>query len=606
MNNEKQDLYQQAINSYTKLYPTYELLTNSVIEILSAILKKHMFEREYFLQSRTKAIYSFADKILRKNYTNPLEEITDLCGVRAVLINLEKKQLICDLIWNYFNIDVENSEDKLDKLEPQEFGYLSTHYIVQLKPAKFYEQTFNIKINQGISNLKAEIQVRTFLEHGWAINQHSILYKSDFDLPRPYKREINRVAALLEMADKSMNNVVKKIQTYESSYGSYMSSEEIEREIARLELIYEENKENIDLGHKIAKLGMEIDEQDKVIHILDEIKNNASLQDSPLFKEALILKDLGIAMCQKYKPDKNRELFEKGQKILFDSIKLNDKDSDAYAAIGGTYKKLGMDYEAHSWYKKALEVDPNDPYPLVNYLVYELLNSKDISPIIDYHKSLIQKAIKKRSDQIKVLVDIPWANFDVGTLSLLLGHLDLSLHNYLMAIRLSQHKWMIETSLNTLNKLQIFSNQLPGYNLVRVLLLLGIRFHHQEKKNEDQELIRSIDQQLKDNSTLRINHEDLKEPIVIIAGGTDESVQQHINSYRENLINAFKDFEGTIISGGTTSGISGLAGDIKEQYGERVRLIGYTPRKFPPQSGAKLDERYEHRFSNAEDIIRVF
>ncbi|MBA7711069.1 hypothetical protein ES703_120021 [subsurface metagenome] len=171
-----------------------------------------------------------------------------------------------------------------------------------------------------------------------------------------------------------------------------------------------------------------------------------------------------------------------------------------------------------------------------------------------------------------------------------------------MAIRLSQHKWMIGTTLNTLNKLQNFSSQIPGYNLVRILLLLGMRFHRKEKENEDQELNATIDQQLKDNSTLRINHDDLKDPIVIIAGGTDESVEEQMNSYRESLISAFKDFEGTIISGGTTSGISGLAGDIKEEYGDRIRLIGYTPRRFPDEYRVKLDERYEHRFSNAEDF----
>jgi len=602
MASQQEQPYEKVLDSYRKLYPTYEILTNKILEIISAILKECMFKREYFLQGRTKAIYSFADKISRKKYSDPIREITDFSGVRIILINLEKKDLMCDLIRKYFKIELKDNEGKLDKLYPQEFGYPYTYFIIQLLPEKFYKKTFRIVIPKEIGQLKAEIQVGTFLEHAWAINQQNMLYKNEFDLPRPYKRQISRVTALLEIADKSMNNLVKKIYNYESSYGSYMSSEDIEREIKRLQLIYKGNKESIDLGHKIAKFAMEIDDWDNAINILDAIYNSSLFLDSPCFKRALILKDLGIAKCQKYKPEKNRPLFDEGQKNIFDSIKIYDKDSDAYAAAGGTYKKLGMDYEAYTWYKKALEINPNDPYPLVNYLVYELLNNQDMVPILDYHKSIIQKAIKKRSDQINVLVDIPWANFDVGTLSLFLGNLNLSLHNYLMAIRLSQHEWMIGTTLNTLNKLQKFSNRLSGFNLVRTQLLLGMKFHRKDEENKDQELNAAIDLQLKNDSILRINRDDLQEPIVIIAGGTDESVEQEIQRYKKILIEAFKNFKCTIISGGTTSGISGLAGDIKEAYGNKIRLIGYTPRKIPQESAIKLDDRYEHRFSNAEDF----
>ena len=48
---------------------------------------------------------------------------------------------------------------------------------------------------------------------------------------------------------------------------------------------------------------------------------------------------------------------------------------------------------------------------------------------------------------------------------------------------------------------------------------------------------------------------------------------------------------GSIISGGTTSGISGLVGEIGLRYGELVNTIGYVPNK---RSGdIKIDERYD-------------
>ena len=391
------DFFKEQISSFNKEIPLYEKLLEKIKEIILFILKDNMSEKDYLIQGRVKSISSFADKISRKNYPNPLKDIKDLCGIRVILINLEKKEIFCDLIQKYFRNDLKSSDDKLEKLGPQEFGYLSTHFIIQLHSEGYYQKNFNVKIPSEILKLNAEIQVRTLLEHGWAINQQSILYKGEFDPPDLYKRELSRVAALLEIADKSMNSIVKKLHNYESSYGSYMSNEEIKEEIKRLEIIYNENQENIDLSLKIAKLDMEIDDWEKAIDILQFIYKSEMYKDASIFKKASILKDLGIAKCQKYKPDINRELFEEGQNDILSSIELNRNDSDAYAALGGTYKKLGMDYEAYTWYKKALQVNPNDPYPLVNYLVYELLNNKDdVKAILDYHRSVIQKAIKKR------------------------------------------------------------------------------------------------------------------------------------------------------------------------------------------------------------------
>ncbi len=176
-----------------------------------------------------------------------------------------------------------------------------------------------------------------------------------------------------------------------------------------------------------------------------------------------------------------------------------------------------------------------------------------------------------------------------------------------MAIRLSQHSWMINTTLKTLNGLQIFYDQLDGFNLIKILLLLGKFFHQMNQETDDSILNEEIQMEFKNNN-MRINRADLKEPVIIIAGGTDESVEQEIQTYKNNLIEAFKDFKGTIISGGTKSGISGLAGDIKEKYGEEVRLIGYSPRKIPPKSNVQRDDRFEHRFSNSNDfsVLDVF
>ena len=80
------------------------------------------------------------------------------------------------------------------------------------------------------------------------------------------------------------------------------------------------------------------------------------------------------------------------------------------------------------------------------------------------------------------------------------------------------------------------------------------------------------------------------EPIVIIAGGTDEQFDRSISDYQGNFIKAFNEFKGSIISGGTKSGVSAIAGDIQKEYPENVKTIGYIPTMVPYD--VTVDKRY--------------
>jgi hypothetical protein len=70
-------------------------------------------------------------------------------------------------------------------------------------------------------------------------------------------------------------------------------------------------------------------------------------------------------------------------------------------------------------------------------------------------------------------------------------------------------------------------------------------------------------------------------PIVIVAGGTDASVERHMRSYRTLVLEGFRAFRGTILSDGTRQGVSGLAGDVRAARGPAVRAIGYLPQRVP-------------------------
>jgi len=80
----------------------------------------------------------------------------------------------------------------------------------------------------------------------------------------------------------------------------------------------------------------------------------------------------------------------------------------------------------------------------------------------------------------------------------------------------------------------------------------------------------------------------IKPPVVILAGGCDSSVQNKMDLYRALLIRVFSSFSGTILSGGTSFGIAGLATDICLCYPNQITGIGYLPRNEKP------DPRLDH------------
>jgi len=85
-----------------------------------------------------------------------------------------------------------------------------------------------------------------------------------------------------------------------------------------------------------------------------------------------------------------------------------------------------------------------------------------------------------------------------------------------------------------------------------------------------------------------------KPPIVILAGGTDKTVEKEMYAYQQLLIQSFRNFKGTIISGGTKAGIASLAGDLSQHYPTQMTCIGFLPSKAFTKDRAELDQsRYQ-------------
>lgn len=334
-------------------------------EILGSILGKIAYgiTSEAIVQTRAKAVSSYAEKIQRPGKSeqygpDPMKDLTDLCGGRVILPTLTDVAACSNQIEENLRVHWEDSEDKLSLLSVQEFGYLSNHYVVSISPASSY--TEDIDVPDEVLGLKAEIQVRTFLQHAWSVIQHDYLYKPNFSFPIKVRRQFHRIAAILEDADFEFGSALDNLKTYEANYGAYMSPEQINEQIDRLALVYSnapDQSQEIELVLRIAKLARYVARWDVSIRMLRNFSEDAN---------PAALRELGIALYKSNAADPGGEQYKQGQSYLMKAIELNPDDVDALTALAGSWKKQNLD-RSFEYLNRAYSCEPEDPYTFQNY-----------------------------------------------------------------------------------------------------------------------------------------------------------------------------------------------------------------------------------------------
>ncbi len=561
------------IEQYRLVYPRYKKYGQVLQQVLEKVAIA--FAPLAIVQTRPKSMTSFAEKAIRKKnkYRDPLLRMTDLCGGRIITQTPTEVEVISKFIEEHFEIDRGNSVDVSQRLKPTEFGYRSIHYIVQFKRGVFPTKKIPVEIPEELypdeaSPMKAEIQVRTTLEHAWAAFAHDRMYKSTFTIPPKWQRELAVLAGMLEEVDHSFSRIQAGLQTYEASYGAYMSEEQMRNEMEILETVRTCDPQNVVLAHRIGKLAMSLGDWEKARDIF-LIFVETDFQP--------LLRDLGVVLCRIYAQKPDGEEYRQGQKYLEMATTTPNQDADALASLAGTWKNID-EKRARELYQQAFEVDPSDPYPVSNFLVYEIVDRRDLTPV-SMMAPAIQNAMQRCRDQADVGMNLPWAFYNLGLFHLLLGQPYESLAAFAKAIQLTNSEWMLETSRRLLERLAVVQDTLPGYLWVCNLLLIGraVKFPNE-----------TVLQQIKVRASDFIKPHS--GPVVIVAGGTDARVNPQMQDYRDLLIEAFRDFNGIVISGGTSGGISGLVGNAQQAYPKTIRTIGYVPSLIP--ANVTIDNQY--------------
>ena len=206
---------EEIIKQYIAQLSDYEAFCQNIEHLIKRLLETEKIDY-YSLNKRVKTIESLKNKLIKKgNKYKSISEITDLAGIRIITYYSDQVDNVATIIEKEFEVDKENTIDKRKIMDPDKFGYISLHYIIKLNAARKQLPEY-----EHFKEFKAEIQIRTILQHAWADIEHDLGYKTKEAIPRDIQRDFNRLSGLLELADKEFLG----IRNFLSKYKDYVSS----------------------------------------------------------------------------------------------------------------------------------------------------------------------------------------------------------------------------------------------------------------------------------------------------------------------------------------------------------------------------------------------
>ena len=146
-------------NSYEAKEPALARFCARLAEQLNEIIRVHDVPLAVPIEARVKSWTSLTDKITRRKLVvADVSDVNDLIGLRIILLFKRDLERVTKLISS--SLKLISTEDAIDRLGVQMFGYQSVHLQVELPEAWSKVPTL-----KDFSGFKAEIQLRTAAQH---------------------------------------------------------------------------------------------------------------------------------------------------------------------------------------------------------------------------------------------------------------------------------------------------------------------------------------------------------------------------------------------------------------------------------------------------------
>lgn len=194
-----EDTIKYIKSNYQKSY--LDVISQKVIDSIDNSLKASGIM--YRLFSRVKSEESVCKKIEKKydKYVNDSKKMQDSIGLRITLYFKDDIDICIRILKDLF--DEDNHE--CDEIDPVTFKPLRINYVFCI-PSSIGEIPSDYQ-KFGLIDNTFEVQVRTTFTEGWQEVEHDIRYKyqDDWDDEVDMSRDLNALAAILEMCD---NNII--------------------------------------------------------------------------------------------------------------------------------------------------------------------------------------------------------------------------------------------------------------------------------------------------------------------------------------------------------------------------------------------------------------
>lgn len=551
------------------------------------------------VQARAKGVPSFAEKILRKRQDymdpanplppDPLLRLTDLCGGRVIVQTASQLKDICRLIERAFDIDWPNSDDASKRLKTTEFGYRTVNYIVLPNAEKLKAAGIAIPVPPEVlgstrrespepTRLKAEIQIRTLLEHAYADIGHDLAYKTEVKVPARLLRSFAAVAAVLETADVEFGRLVREFDSFKTHYGAFHSAKQVRDEIARLRVVLSCDKENLSLVARIADLALALGAHDEAIEVLDPYRSR---------RHQGVAEALGTALTERYWSEPNGPEFIEGLTLLRSACSYPERKAEVLGTLAECLVHADEEAQAEARFREALAVDSAEPRSLCGYLQFEVAHQRG-DAVIRLAAPMIRNAMARCRTQIAGGVNLPTAWSCLAVFHLMVNESFEALNALAHVIALCQCDpgaagdaprlpcaagRALMRLRDSMRRLKSVEKDLDGYASFERTLLTGLAV-----KLADPKARKSLEDLASWRAERRAAHIARDERIVVLSGGCADSFQTTIDNRRHFFLEACKGLSFTLLSGGTIVGISGVAGEVAAQSRGKIRAIGYLPK----------------------------
>lgn len=314
--NKDEYLKENYLERYTINFDKYDILGQILQQDLKKLLKDKKIDY-LSVNYRIKDFDSFWDKIRRKKdkYDNPFDEIEDICGLRIICYYISDLDKITSLIKKEF--EVLEIIDKAGLLKDDEFEYLSLHFIVKLNESWLKAPSY-----RDLGDLKAEIQVRTILQHAWADISHKLVYKKKIQIPSQFKRKLNSLSCILENSDIQFDSL-KDDRTKYISKISGKATFDLNQELnldslqAFLDFYFPDRVRDIneaaELLDEILTFNKDYGKQISLKTILEaynETKDNIAIEEVSLFNK---IDQKEVEQLKEKDPDRFKELYKNSE-----------------------------------------------------------------------------------------------------------------------------------------------------------------------------------------------------------------------------------------------------------------------------------------------------